>query len=83
MSWTPDERFLYLKLEGATYAIPLKPGQSLPTLTVGGLPSKRAVAALPGAVLLSDGVVFPGPNPRIYAYMRVSTHRNIYRVPVP
>ena len=83
MSWTPDERFLYLKLEGSTYALPLKPGQSLPLLTAVGLPSKRAVAALPGAVLVSDGVVFPGPTPRLYAYMKVSTHRNIYRVPVP
>lgn len=83
MSWTPDASFLYLKLEGSTYAIPLKPGQSLPMLTAAGLPSRHAVAALPGALLVSDGVVFPGPNPRIYAYMKVSTHRNIYRVPVP
>jgi hypothetical protein len=54
----------------------------LPDLTASGLQSKRAVAALPGAVLVSDGVVFPGPTPRVYAYMKVSTHRNIYRVPV-
>jgi Tol biopolymer transport system component len=83
MSWTPDGSFLYLKLDGSTYAIPLKPGQSLPALTAEGLQSKHAVAALPGAVLVANGVVFPGPHPRIYAYMKVSTHRNIYRVPVP
>jgi hypothetical protein len=83
MSWTPDERFVYLKMEGSTYAIPLKPRQSLPDLSASGLQSKRAVAALAGAVLVSDGVVFPGPTPQVYAYMKVSTHRNIYRVPVP
>jgi hypothetical protein len=83
MSWTPDGRFFYLREEGSTYAIPLPPGRSLPPLTPAGLPSKRAVAGLPGALLVSDGVVFPGPNPRVYAYMKVSTHRNIYRVPVP
>jgi Tol biopolymer transport system component len=82
MSWAPDGTFLYLKLEGSTYAIPLKQRQPLPDLTGGGLRSKRAAAALPGAALVSDGVVFPGPNPRVYAYMKVSTHRNIYRVPV-
>jgi hypothetical protein len=82
MSWAPDGTFLYLKLEGSTFAIPLKPGQPLPDLTGSGLQSKRAVAALPGATLVADGFVFPGPNPRIYAYMKVSTHRNIYRVPV-
>jgi Tol biopolymer transport system component len=82
MSWTPDGGFVYLKMEGSTYAIPLKPGQSLPPLPPSGLQSKRALAAMPGALHVADGVVFPGANPRIYAYMRVSTHRNIYRVPV-
>ena len=83
MQWTPDGRYFYLRLEGSTYAIPLTPGRSLPSLTAAGLSSKQAVAALPGAVLVSDGVVFPGPNPQVYAYMKVSTQRNIYRVPVP
>ena len=83
MSWSPNGRFLYLRLEGSTYAIPLKPGVSLPTLTDSGFKSKRAVLALAGTQLVSDGVVFPGPEPRIYAYMKVATHRNIYRVPVP
>jgi hypothetical protein len=83
MNWTPDGRYFYLRLEGSTYAIPLTPGRSLPSLTAAGLPSKQAVAALPGAVHVTDGVVFPGPNPQVYAYMKVSTHRNIYRVPVP
>ena len=83
MQWTPDGRYFYLRLEGSTYAIPLTPSRSLPSLTAAGLPSKQAVAALPGAVLVSDGVVFPGPNPQVYAYMKVSTQRNIYRVPVP
>jgi len=83
MRWTPDGGFVYLKMEGSMYAIPLKPGLSLPPLTPSGLQSKRALAAVPGALHVADGVVFPGPNPRTYAYMRVSTHRNIYRVPVP
>jgi hypothetical protein len=26
---------------------------------------------------------FGGPNPSVYAFARVTTHRNIYRVPVP
>jgi eukaryotic-like serine/threonine-protein kinase len=83
MSWTPDGKFLYLRLERSTFAMPLTSARSLPLPTAAGLPSKRAVAALPGAVLVSDSVVFPGPTPRIYAYMKVSTQRNIYRVPVP
>ncbi|MEX2271644.1 MAG: protein kinase [Vicinamibacterales bacterium] len=83
LSWTPDGRFLYLILAGSTFAIPLKPGQMLPPIPAGGFQSKEAVAALPGARLISQESVFPGPNPSIYAFMKVSTHRNIYRVPVP
>lgn len=82
LSWTPDGRFLYLILAGSTFAIPLKPGQMLPPIPAGGFQSKEAVAALPGARLISQESVFPGPNPSIYAFTRVSTHRNIYRVPV-
>ncbi|MGH9202145.1 MAG: TolB family protein, partial [Vicinamibacterales bacterium] len=83
MSWTPDGRFLYLKFGGSTYALPLQRGQMLPRIPAAGFPSKDAVAALPGAQLVSNEDVFPGPNPSIYAFMKVSTHRNIYRVPVP
>ena len=84
MSWTPDGKFLYLKFATSMYAIPLKPGQIFPPIPSAGFPSKEAVAALPGARLISEeGGVFPGPNPSAYAFMKVATQRNIYRVPVP
>jgi hypothetical protein len=84
IAWTPDGRFLYLKIAGATYAIPLQPGQPMPRLPTSGLQSKDAVAALPGARLVSaENNVFPGPDPSIYAFTKVATQRNIYRVPVP
>jgi serine/threonine protein kinase/WD40 repeat protein len=83
MSWTPDGRFLYLKFATSTYAIPLRPGQMLPSIPASGFPSKEAVAALPGARLVSEENVYPGPNPSIYAFVKVSTQRNIYRIPVP
>jgi len=84
LSWTPDGRFLYLKFAASMYAIPLKPGQVLPPIPPSGFQSKEAVAALPGARLISeaDGV-YPGPNPSVYAFVKVSTQRNIYRIPVP
>ncbi|OFW25943.1 MAG: hypothetical protein A3H97_12485 [Acidobacteria bacterium RIFCSPLOWO2_02_FULL_65_29] len=83
MSWTPDGRFLYLKFAASTYAIPLQPGQMLPPIPASGFPSREAVAALPGARLISEESVFPGPDPSIYAFMKVAAQRNIYRVPVP
>ena len=83
MKWTPDRKFVYLKFADSTYSIPLQPGQLLPPIPASGFPSKEAVAALPGARLVADGNVYPGPNPSVYAFVKVSTQRNIYRVPVP
>ena len=60
-----------------------KPGEMLPSVPPSGFPSKEAVAALPGARLVSEESVFPGPNPSIYAFTKIATQRNIYRVPVP
>ena len=74
---------MYLKFSGSVYAIPLQPGQVLPRIPAEGFPSKEAVAALPGARLVSaDDSAVTGPNPSIYAFTKQTTHRNIYRVPV-
>jgi hypothetical protein len=88
MSWTPDGRFVYVKfadesVAGPTYAIPLQSGQSMPPVPASAFPSKEAVAALAGARLVSEQSVYPGPHPSIYAFTKIATQRNIYRVPVP
>jgi hypothetical protein len=67
-----------------TYAIPLQSGRMLPPIPAGGIKSKDGVAALPGARLISEqDLPVPGPNPSTYAFAKLSTQRNIYRVPVP
>ena len=84
VSWSPDGKYVYLRFTGSTYAVPLQPGNMLPPVPDGGFSSKEAVAALPGARLISDAAgVYPGPNPTVYALLKVSTQRNLYRVPVP
>jgi hypothetical protein len=84
MNWSPDGKFLYLKFAGSTYAIPLAAGQRLPKIPPKGFQSKQEVAGLPGARLLSEeSSVFAGPDPSIYAFTKVTTQRNIYRVAVP
>lgn len=83
LSWSPDRKFVYLKYGNSTYAIPLQPGQVLPPTPASGFPSMEAVAALPGARLVSDQSVYPGPNPSMYTFTKVASQRNIYRVPVP
>jgi Tol biopolymer transport system component len=84
LGWTPDSRFVYWNFTDAMYAIPLQPGRILPGIPAGGIQSKEGVAALPGARLISEQErSVPGPNPSMYAFVKVSTQRNIYRVPVP
>jgi Tol biopolymer transport system component len=74
---------------GKAYIIPLKSGRRFESLAAHGLPSQAKLAALPGVRLIENVEVspylqiYPGPNPSIYAYLRTSVHRNIYRIPVP
>jgi hypothetical protein len=83
LSWSPDGKFVYLKFGESTFAIPLPAGRMLPAAPPKGFPDKAAVAALSGAKLISEEPIYPGPNPSIYAFVKVTTQRNIYRVPVP
>jgi Tol biopolymer transport system component len=83
VSWSPDGKFFYLYFREFIYAIPLRPGQMLPPIPAAGFRSKNDVAALPGARLIAEQEAFPGPNPSIYAFIKLATHRNIYRVSVP
>jgi len=45
--------------------------------------SMAAAADLPGAEPISQQRAFVGRNPSAYAFSRVTTHRNIYRIRVP
>jgi len=83
VSWSPDAKFIYLQFPESTYAVALRPGQMLPPLSATGFQSEEEVASLPGARLIPEQGAFPGPDPSIYAFMKVATHRNIYRIPVP
>ena len=79
VSWSPDRKFFYLNLQDSIYAIPLRPGQMLPPIPASGFRSKED-ALLLGARLIPQPGAFPGSNPSIYAFTKVATHRNIYRV---
>jgi Tol biopolymer transport system component len=82
LSWSPDGKFLYFNFERSVYAIPLRPGQMLPPLPGSGIRTAQDLAALPGARLIPQQDAFAGPTPSIYAFTRIATQRNIYRVPV-
>jgi len=88
--WAPDGKFLYLWFHGwggaevsRTFAVPVPPGKPLPPLPPSGLKSEADLAKVPGVKVIEHGAISPGANPSVYAFVRSSVHRNLYRVPVP
>ena len=83
VSWSADGRTFYLQFGRSVYAIPLGAGEIMPPIPSSGFRSEEEVAAIRGARRLADVGAFPGPTPSMYAFIRIATQRNIYRVPVP
>jgi Tol biopolymer transport system component len=87
LSWSSDQKFLYVHASRArqTYSVPLRSGQLLPASLPDGflVRSGKDMEKIPGAKAIPEPLAFGGADPSIYAYPRVTTHRNIYRIPVP
>ena len=90
LTWSPDGHYLYITLQtltpidrqyetGRTYAVRLARASALPP----AFTDETDVASIPGVLVIPHGGIFPGPTPSLYAYTRTTTHRNIYRIPVP
>jgi DNA-binding winged helix-turn-helix (wHTH) protein/Tol biopolymer transport system component len=89
-AWAPDGRFLYLGLEppsrtgpGKTIAIPVPPGEMLPTLPVTGVHGLDDVADFRGARIINGWGISPGPDPSIFAFLKTTMHRNLFEIPLP
>jgi Tol biopolymer transport system component len=86
--WSPDGRFLYISLEVARVysrkiaAIRLPPRKSLPDLPPSGIQSFADLLAMAGGRIIEHGGFAPGLTPDKFAYVRLSMHRNLFRVPV-
>jgi Tol biopolymer transport system component len=83
VSWSADGKFLYLRFQDSTCLVPLRPGEMLPPIPSSGFRSKEDAMAVPGARLIPVRGAVPGPDPSTYAFTKVATQRNIYRVPIP
>jgi eukaryotic-like serine/threonine-protein kinase len=83
--WSRDGKALYVFSEQSfhSYSIPLQHGQILPPLPAEGLVLSSVGKSLAGAHLIARDRAFVSSNPSVYAYPIITTHRNIYRIPVP
>jgi DNA-binding winged helix-turn-helix (wHTH) protein/Tol biopolymer transport system component len=89
-AWAPDGKFLYVGLtpssqttRGKTLAIPIPPREDLPNLPASGIRGLEDAKVFPGARVLDAWDISPGPSPFVYAYVKTTIHRNLYRIPVP
>lgn len=84
VSWSRDGKEFYLYSEDLheIFAVLLKPGQPLPPIPQSGI-SWRAAPPPIAAMQTIPQRAFMSPDPKVYAYLQVTAHRNIYRIPVP
>jgi hypothetical protein len=88
-SWSPDGKNLYVSLQffaiesQKTLVVPLKPASAPPLLTPRPDVKEQYFASLPGARLINEKDVFPGPDISTYAFYRRSSRTNLYRLRLP
>ena len=89
-SWSTDGRFLFVPVEessrtslGRSLAIPVGPGESLPDLPAGGIAPLAEPSVVQGAESVGRAELVPGKDPRHYAWVNTTVHRNLYRISLP
>lgn len=63
-----------------TYIVPLSAGNQLPSIPVGGFDEQSLAKS--GARVIED-VAILGADAQVYALVRLTEHRNLFRVPLP
>jgi hypothetical protein len=89
VSWSFDQKSMYISLThtGAndkpnTMVIALNSGDAFPAWW-SELVTNTKLPRLPGVRVLDLPSVFPGPDASNYAFWRLSTQRNLYRISLP
>jgi hypothetical protein len=88
--WSPDGSLLYVEIErpsragaGRMVALPVLPETGLPDLPAAGLRSLDQALAIAGSRVVERSGIVPGIDRGTYAYVKVSVHRNLFRVTLP
>lgn len=83
--WGPDGKFFYVYVRGEqkTAAIPVPAGETLPKLPPSGISRLDDLAVFPGSRVIDGYRSSPGTDPSIYAYVKTTAHRNLFRISLP
>jgi hypothetical protein len=88
-NWSRDGKSMFVGLQyfgrntAKTVVLPYRSGVPLEMLWPAGLESESAVAANPGAKIITDANAFPASTASAYLSWRRITQSNLYRVPLP
>lgn len=88
--WSPDSRYLSLQIgdesgqnpNARTAFISLPPGKLLPRFTPELVHNPARWAKMPGAKVVDGVNIAPGLDQSTYAYIKSSTHANLFRIPL-
>ena len=88
LNWSADGKFLYVGAQpdsltspGKTLVIPVESGEMLPSIT-GSRGEILKLSQYPGSHTIDGYNVSPGPDPSIFAYVKTTMHRNLFRIPL-
>jgi eukaryotic-like serine/threonine-protein kinase len=85
VDWARDGKAIYFfwnSFEGnaRTYVVPIIQGTDLPRLPTSGFQSEKELRAVANQVI--EGAVSPGPDSSRYTFSKITSHRNLYRIPL-
>lgn len=89
-AWGAGGKYLYLRFRdtgelggGETVAIALPEGKELPELPPSGFHSVEEVKGWAARIDMTGMTIFaPGPDPSVYAYVKATVQRNLFRIPL-
>jgi hypothetical protein len=58
------------------------PGETFPDLPASGIRGQADAGAFPGARLIDGWGISPAPDPSVFAYVKTTVHRNLFRIPL-
>ncbi|HXN23537.1 MAG TPA: protein kinase [Candidatus Dormibacteraeota bacterium] len=92
-AWSHDDKFFFLRFRaegsgegGKVFVIAQAPGRPIPNFSPHGAEREKDLSGLPVVQKLDlEGIshISFGHDPSVYAFSRVSVHRNLYQVPIP
>jgi len=87
--WSPDARRAYFSglgrrsnAERETIVIPVTPDRPFPVPMLNQADQAQTLADHPGAAVIRQSLIVPGPDPSTYLFTIVDTRRNLYRIPL-